>query len=406
MRRALLAILAITLPMSTFAGFNALYDGVPDLELNSFVQKSARTFTMVVCNRGDTANGIGSIILSLRGSAGKNIERTIAGVSIQSGRCQSFEISSAGTFGKPTDRNYDIVATIQWDGARRELELGNNQYSLAPTVPMTDGDVISTSPSQDLWGRSNGTVWYTPTQDTSYTNNGYYNNTSTVDPINFSPAGPFYGQGTNGNVIYVYPNNNLGNTSYTYPCYNNSSTNYYGSSNNYHAIDSTNDVNYGTNCYNNSTYNTYNTYSTSNCSSGNCGNCYNNGNSLCGNRNCYNRYGNCNDSTSLSDFTVHSIRQNGGAREFIVNVCNNGASLFSGTSSNLELTIGNVVRSVSFSTSLAGNTCQDIYVQFGTFGLSCSGNYTVRAEVDTIRAIREQNESNNSLTQNVYVNYN
>ncbi len=410
MRRALLAILALTLPMSTFAGFNALYDGVPDLELTQFIQKTARTYTLTVCNRGDTANGLGSLVLSLRGSVGKTAERTIDGVSIQSGRCQSFEISSAGTFGKPADRNYDIVATIRWDGARREIETSNNKYILRSTTPMTDREVISNNPSTDLWGNSNSaTTWYQPTNNNSYNNGSYYNNTSTVDPINFSPAGPFFGQGSNtsNGVVYIYRENPYaGTNSYStyctgsncYPC----RTGYRSGTktNTYNTFDYVNGSNNSTN---NSNYyydcNTSNNYN-NNCYNSNNGNCNYNYN----NSNCYNNNSSCYE--NRADLVVRNIKQNGIAREFIVNVCNNGSSMTSGTTTNLQLTIGGTVRSVNFSSSLAANTCQDVYVQFALMYLYYSGSYTVRADVDTLNAILERDKGNNSYTQNVYVNYN
>lgn len=400
----MLALIALGATVSTTsAGFNALYDEVPDLELTSFVQKSARTFTMVVCNRGDTSNGIGSIVLNARGTAAKSIERTIAGVSIQAGRCQSFEISSAGTFSKPYERNYNITATIRWDGNRREMVTNNNQYILKPSVAMTDGAVVSTNPSRDLWNTSSSTTtWYKPT-NTNYTSTS----TSNVDPINFSPSGPFYGQASNaGNVVYIYRDNGWyygSNGSYT-PC---PTHNHYYRTNTYNDYANGSNGNY-INCYG-TVYNGSNGYYE--CPVGaNCNNNYNNTYYNCTGNNCNCGYNNSNcynsDYSSRPELVVNNIKQNGSSREFIVNICNRGSSMFSGTTTNLEFTTANTTRSVNITMSLAGDTCQDVYVQFNLLNVYYSGYYTTRAVVDTINAVRERDENNNSLTVNTYVNYN
>ncbi|MFZ4461331.1 MAG: CARDB domain-containing protein [Patescibacteria group bacterium] len=400
MRRIMLALLALGATVSSAsAGFNALYDGVPDLELTSFVQKSARTFTMVVCNRGDTSNGIGSIVLNARGTSAKSIERTISGVSIQAGRCQTFEISSAGTFGKPYERNYNITTTIRWDGNRREMVTDNNQYVLKPSVAMTDGEVVSTNPSRDLWNNSNSaTTWYKPT-NTNYTSTS----TSNTDPINFSPSGPFYGQTSNaGNVIYIYRDNGwyYGSNGNYVPC---PTRNEYYRTNTYNTFDYVNgsNGNYNYDYYYNNCYGNY----YNNCNGNNCNGYYyctgNNCNCGYNNSNCYN-----NDYSSRPDLVVNNIKQNGSSREFVVNICNRGASMFSGTTTNVELTAANTTRSVNVTMSLAGDTCQDVYVQFNLLNMYYSGYYTTRAVVDTINAVRERDENNNSLTVNTYVNYN
>ena len=258
--------------------------------LNALEQQSATTFRFKVCNQGDISTGEGRLNIVLESNEGQTEERTYKNVTIPSGACTNFSMYAVDGYTTAAKRKNSVVATINFNGVRRELRTTNNQITLAPkksSVSTSDSGYKSTgtskNPVADLWGTNDsGTKWYN--SNTNYTNNstysnngstttnsncnnGYYNNgtyyngcsnyssNSTNPNGDFNPANPTWSMQYGArNIVYVYTGIGSGgwytytpnsNGNYLYSPYN-PNTSYYSNGYYYNNDGSTSQNSYNT----------------------------------------------------------------------------------------------------------------------------------------------------------------
>lgn len=205
------------------AGFDAYYQGNPDLVFNVIQQKSATSFAFTICNQGDVSTGKGTINIALQSNEGQSDDRDYQNMTIPSGSCIALTMYSVDGYKTALKRKSAITGTVRFDGTRRELRTNNNQITLAAKKSRADISDLSYVPNTtstssnatvDIWG-DNETKWYT--SNNSYNNGNYYNNTN-------CPSNSIYANCTSGNSSTVWYNNN-GNTNYNGTYYNGAGTN-------------------------------------------------------------------------------------------------------------------------------------------------------------------------------------
>lgn len=335
-------------------------------------------------------------------------------------------------------RKTSIVATVRFEGTRRELRTTNNRIVLAPKkslVSVTDPGYSTSSstknPVYDLWGTGDdGTKWYNANQ--TYSGGGYRSG-STNPNGDFSPSNPTWEmqQGAR-NIVYVYtgpgsggwyvyaPNNN---GTYTYTQYNPNSMYY---NNGYYYYTNGNSIGSTTT----NSYNTFvagpptrtNTYSTFDLN-GNGDSVYNTSSNSSSSSYYYNpwnyntpcqrwvnvwnsadqRYDwKCSNDPYIApvgnpDIYVSQLRQNGSKSEFIARVCNQGDSMTSSQQIAIKLTNGQYNTTTSTFIQLLRAGCIDVTIPFGNLNLNWPGAYyLIYAESDIYNNIVEAREDNNT----------
>lgn len=343
------------------SSFDMAYQGTPDLVFNVLEQKTAATFTFIICNQGDIGTGNGKFNIVLQSNEGKIEERTYENINLSAGSCTNLTMYSVDGYAMGSKRKSAITGTVRFVGDRTELRTANNKIVLLAKKSRADvSDInyrsnstktVSNDPVYDLWGNSdNTTKWYSTPQNNNYydpnnynsngfSSNGYYNNTTNYNNGYVNQTNPTWSSASgNQNLVYVYTGYNNGGWynytpngygNYTYTPYNNYTNNgvFYNNDYNQYPTFNANQPN-GTNSY----YipNTYVPYN-------NNGNSYNtfapgNYNSSCQQwLKTWDNYSQtyqwkCSNNYSIPvgtpDLYLGELRQNGGNFELIAKVCN------------------------------------------------------------------------------------
>lgn len=255
-------------------------------------------------------------------------------------------------------------------------------------------------------------IYYSPN-----TSNSSYCNSS-----NNYCSGTIYGNST---TYYCIPGTSncstipSSNYSNNYNC--NSSNNY---CNNYNYSNNTSMTYYRANicpswdvACNNNYYNSTNTpYQNNNnqyCNSSNnyCNNNQNNNTQYCNSSNnycnTYNSYYYYSNNTQYNqpDLVVQRVYQNSSDKYIVAQICNQGGDMNSSTSVRTSFVSNNTTASMYNTLQIGNGQCTSsiVYTTPTELGIIYSGNYTVSVTVDANYNIMESDESNNTLSQYLYL---
>lgn len=434
------AAFALAIAASGFAEASAAYyspfaryfDEAPDFTIEQAYQyDNSDTYLVRVCNRGNTPVNGGTLRVAVGRTANDRQERNFSGVAPAAGTCSNVELPNVRQYGRKENRTYGLIASVAWNGSTPESSLTNNSKNVAASPTMKSGGSVSTSwtapttsrktyqdPVSDLYldrgtNPYAGRTWYY-SNGGSYDCGGYWNGNSWRPYSRY--VSDYATDDRNYSNNYSYRDSDYSNYSYSvdshcYDKYVPGTSGYYwgGSSNSsnssYYSNNGTDGSYYSNNGYNGSSYaidgTTY--YSNGNVYYTNGGNVYYNGSTYYDpTANQYyaqNQYSNAN-------FYVTRVGRDGGARNVLATVCNNGADM----SQFKDLSIGfkDLSKNTSFRATqyvkLLSGQCRDVSVNFSSFAIDFSGVHTFEVTVDPDNRFAERDENDNSLKADIFVN--
>ncbi|MFB0965341.1 MAG: CARDB domain-containing protein, partial [Patescibacteria group bacterium] len=109
---------------------------------------------------------------------------------------------------------------------------------------------------------------------------------------------------------------------------------------------------------------------------------------------------------SNPNFYITRVGRDGGARNVLATVCNNGADM----SQFKDLSIGfkDLSKNTSFRATqyvkLLSGQCRDVSVNFSSFAIDFSGVHTFEVTADPDNRFAERDENDNSLKADIFVN--
>lgn len=416
-----LSVLSI-LTSSAFASspFDNILGRAPDLAATDIHQET-RFLYLRVCNFGGSITDSDTTLALAMKKAGGGTVSSIESVLLDTNECHEFRVASVDDLGITTSGTYTIQAGVVLKDGRMESVKDNNKISKSVNIiypSLYTGTEYNSSynysTSNNYNYNCNSSTGYCPNNTTNgsttyycipgttncstapyatYNNNSYYNN-------NCNSSNNYCGN-TSYNGSYTYYRANICPAG-DYAC-NNS---YYNSTNTPYQYNNT----YCTysNNYCNTNYRT-GPSDTTNCTTANdfCrapNTNYSNGSNYNYNNN-YNYNYNNNNQYDLPDLVVQRVYQNSSDKRIIAQICNQGGDMRNSVSVRTDFTSAGRTSNVYNTVQMARGQCTSsvVSVSPAELGIIYGGNYTVGATVDTSNNVSEQNESNNSLSQQLFL---
>lgn len=328
--------------------------------------------------------------------------------------CHEFRIASVEELGIRASGSYDILAGAILKNGRNEKTMSNNKITRSMSITYPS---IYTSFSQGQSYYQNNTNYYCNSSNNyCSTNNSYYNNAAYY--CNSSNKYCYRDPYSNTNTYICTNNYCSGNTygSTTYYCipgtsncsttpYSNYNTNYYCNANNNYCANTS--YNGSTTYYrsnicptwdvacNNSYYNSTNTQ-------------YQNGSTYCtySNNYCnnYNYNNNYNYGYNQPDLVVQRVYQNSSDKRIIAQICNQGGEMNNSVSVRTSF-VSNSTTSTYNTLQIGHGQCTSTVVSTtpAELGIVYGGSYSITVAVDANNNVSESNESNNTLTQSLFL---
>lgn len=402
--------------VSAASPFDILSRYLPDIAVTDIHQETGFIYVRV-CNLGWTLiDSENIVVLAIKKLDGWIIS-VVEPILLDTNNCHEFQVASIEELGITTSGMYNIAAGALLKNGRVEKVKDNNKM-------IKSVDIIYPSKYIPI---IQSPVYYSPnTSNSSYCNSSnnycsgtiygnsatYYcipgtSNCSTVPSSNYNNT--YYCNSSNN-----YCANNNYNTSMTYyranicPSWDAACNNSYYNSTNIPYQNSNNQ--YCT--YSNNYCNNYQNSNTNYCDSTNnyCNNYnYNQNNSTsycnytnnyCNNYNYYNTI-----SYDRPDLVVQRIYQNSSDKSIIAQICNQGGDMNSSASVRTNFVSNNTTASMYNTVQIGRGQCTSsiVYTTPAELGIIYSGNYTVSTTVDANNNTMESNESNNTLSQYLYL---
>lgn len=398
--RTACTLLAIVLPTVstvpaaaayTYSPFSRYFQDSPDFVVEqAFQYDNAYTFFVRVCNRGDTPVRGGNLRVAVGRSANDREERNYSGLTPAAGSCSNFELTNVRSYGRKENRTYSLLASVAWNGDGSESSVTNNSKVIPASASTRDSTPavasswtssnsrkVDIDPVNDLYLDSGhnpyaGRTWY-------YSNGGAYSCGGYWDGNVWRPYSRYV---SDYESDYRTTSDYLNSWNYRqYPYSYSSSAHCYekyvpGTSGYY--WNGTSGSSYSSDGY----YSDGNTYY------------YNNGSQYT-----------TTDRYYSTNFYVNRLGRDGGARNVLATVCNDGADM--GEFKDLSVTFRNLSRNTSFRATqyvkLLSGQCRDISVNFSSFAVDFTGYQTFEVTVDSDNRFLERNENDNTLKANVWV---
>lgn len=378
-----------------YSPFDIILGNAPDIAVTDIHQEWNSLYARVCNLGGSLTDSDTTIALAMKKSGGGTVAMTEP-IILGANDCHEFRVATVDELGITTSGTYSIAAGAVLKNGRTEKVTNNNKMTRSMNITYP---AIYTSFSQgsSYYYQGNTSGNYCNSSNNYCSSNNYLNNNT------------YYCSSNNTYSSTAYCPNNTYSNSTTYYCIpgtSNCSTVPHSNYNN------TSYCNYSNNYCNNNTYNGSTTYYRANiCPTWDvaCNNSfynstntpYQNGNTYCTYSNNYcNNYNNYNQ----SDLVVKRIYQNSSDKRIIAEICNQG---------------GDMNNSVSVRTSFASSSTASIYntlqigrgqctsaivsVTPGELGITYGGNYSITIAVDANNNVSESNESNNTLTQYLFL---
>lgn len=321
---------------------------------------------------------------------GGGVVSTVEPVLLGTNDCHEFRMASVDELGIRSSGVYDISAGAILKDGRVEKSKDNNKITRSVNIVYPSNAAPSVNSSYYYQNNNNynnicnlnNNYCSNTSNNNTYGSTTYYcipgtTNCSTV-PYNNSA---YYCNASNS---YCSTNNSYYNGSNTYyrsnicPPYDTACNNSYYNSTNTQYRDNSN--RYCT--YANNYCNDYNSYNTS----------YNN----------YNYYNNTQN--DLPDLVVQKIYQNSSDKHIIAQICNQGGDMRSSVS--IRTSFSSNTNATMYNTLQIGKgqcTSSVVYTSPEEMNIIYNGNVSISVTVDSNNNLNELNESNNTLTQNLYV---
>lgn len=405
---AIAAVSTLPAAQAYYSPFSRYFDESPDFVIEQAYQyEDSDTFFVRVCNRGDTPGNGGTLNVSVGRSNYDREERSYSGLTPAAGSCSNFELTNVRQYGRKSSRTYGLTASVAWYGAAPETSLTNNSKNIPASPTMRSGGAVSSSwsssnsatrnsyqdPVSDLYLDRNGTnpyagrTWYY-SNGGSYVCGGYWDNGSN----SWRPYSRYYSNYASDDHYYDSGRgySNYGNYPYSYSSSSHCYDKYVPGTSGYYWNGSSSNSYYNGSPY----YSNNGTHSN--------GYYYRDDNTVYDPTS--NRYYTQNQ-YSNPNFYVARLGRDGGARNVLATVCNNGADM-SGFK-DLTIMFSDLSRNTSFRATqyvkLLSGQCRDVSVNFTSFSANFSGYHTFEAYVDSDNRFSERDENDNKLKADVWV---
>lgn len=382
---------------------------------------------MRVCNLGGSLTDSDTSLALAMKKTGGGIVSAVEPVVLATNDCHEFRIASLDDLGITTSGTYEISAGAVLKQGRTEGATGNNK--ITRSVSVTYPSKYSSTSQSSIYYQNNNSVYCNSANNYCSSYNYLNNNTYYCSNNNSYSANSYCSNNTytnNSSTTYYcipgtsncstnpgYVNNNLNycNASNSY-CANG---NYYNSPVTYYRNNICPREDYACNySYYNDTNTQYRNDSNTYCTYSNnyCNNYRKNketrdctySNNYCNNSNS-NNYNNNNAQYNQSDLVVQNITQNSSDKHIVAQICNQGGDMNSSTSVRTTFSYAGNTASIYNNLQIGRGQCTSdvVFTTPGELNLPYTGNYSIMVTVDANGNVNERNETNNTLTQNIFL---
>lgn len=373
-----------------YSPFDSILGSAPDLAVTD-VHQETRFVYMRVCNLGGAITDSDTTIALAMKRVGGGVVSSIESILLDTNDCHEFQVASVDDLGITTSGTYEFQAGVVLKDSRIENVKSNNKLTRSVNIVYPSKySGIQFDSNYNYYSNNNNcnygnryclnggtygsTTYYcipgTTTCSTTPYNNSSYNNSYCTSGNNYCGNNTYNGS-------YTYYRSNICPRD-DYAC----NRDYYNSTNTQYQ-------------YNN----TYCTYSNNYCNNSN-----NNVTTNCNysNNYCNNNYSNQYD---LPDLVVQKVSQNSSDKRIIAQICNQGGDMRSSISLRTDFNSGGRTATVYNTVQMGRGQCTSSIVSTSPveLGITYGGNLTVSVTADAGNSVNEQNESNNTLSQYLFI---
>lgn len=353
-------------PVSAASPFESLFRYLPDIAVTDIHQETRFVYARV-CNLGGVLSDSETTLVVGIQKPGGGIVSAVESAVLVMDNCHEFQVASLDELGIIRSGRYNLSAGVLLKGGRTENNLSNNKITRVVDIVYPSKNLPATISYPTYSYQSNSVVPYCTASNNYCNNNLYYNNSNFYYRNNICPSwdvacnNSYYDSINNTATRYCTSSNNYCNN---YDPYYNSNSNYYSNNGTY--------CNYSNNYCNNYPY-------------------YNN----------TPQYG-------TPDLFVQKISQNSGDKHIVAQICNQGGDMNGSVSLRTSFSSNNSTSYMYNTLQIGRGQCTStvVYTTPAELGIFYSGNYSISITTDVNNNVSEQNESNNTLSQYLFLETN